>query len=98
MPGAGLFPVLRLLPLCSRLNCSLEKELWALGEIHFNFLLYHLDHKRMGFSLLREKIYIKKIKTGSSHCGSAVTNLTRIHEDASSIPGLVQWVKDPELL
>ena len=30
----------------------------------------------------------------SSHCGSVVTNLTSIHEDMSSIPGLVQWVKD----
>ena len=30
----------------------------------------------------------------SSHCGSAVMNLTSIHENAGLIPGLAQGVRD----
>ena len=37
---------------------------------------------------------IKNIQIGSFHCGRAETNLTSIHEDTGSIPGLTQWLKD----
>ena len=36
---------------------------------------------------------LKNIYRSSCH-GSAVTNLTSIHEDMGLIPGLAQWVKD----
>ena len=41
---------------------------------------------------------IKNVEYGSSHHGSVVMNLTSIHEDAGSIPGLAEWVKDPVFL
>ena len=33
-----------------------------------------------------------------SYCGAAEMNLTSIHGDVGSIPGLTQWVEDPALL
>ena len=47
---------------------------------------------------LRGSIQADFLPPRSFHCGSAVTNPTSTHEDAGSIPGPAQWVKDPALL
>ena len=39
----------------------------------------------------------KKKGGGGCCCGTAEMNPNSIHEDASSIPDLTQWVRDPVL-
>ena len=56
-----------------------------------SFFIFYLIIKHIT-GVLRNK------RLRSSHRGSAATHLTSIHEDIGSIPGLVQWVKDPVLL
>ena len=40
----------------------------------------------------------KQVQGRHSRRSSTVTNLTRLHEDVGSIPGLVQWIEDVVLL
>ena len=39
-------------------------------------------------------IIMFEICLGSSHGGSVEVNLTSIHEDVGSIPGLAQWARN----
>ena len=67
----------------------MERELLVPALETFALLLC----KRIGNTCVYIYIYY-----WSPRCGSAVMNLTSIHEDAGSIPDLTQWVKDQVLL
>ena len=64
------------------------------GEMFVPFFFFNLVFI---FLLLSFEVF-KNIYWRSFHCGAAEMNPTSIHEDAGSIPGLTQWVKDPALL
>ena len=47
---------------------------------------------------LKQNLVLEKKKCGVSIVAQLVKNQTRIQEDAGSIPGLAQWIKDLGLL
>ena len=55
----------------------------------FKFSLGCIKHTEYTCLKVNQKLWNIK----SSHCGSAVTNLTSIREDTSSVPGLAQWAQ-----
>ena len=88
-----LWPVsfLLLTPECSEVQ---ERNRGILGQPEFRVGFPESSMRIMVITEMMKTMIIKIKYYWSSHCGSAETNLTSIHEDVGLIPGLPQWVKD----
>ena len=83
-----LAPIALATSICYR--CSPKKQEKKINSLinKTKILLFSNKLVNCSFELL------KKLKFGGSFHGAVETNMTSIHEDAGSIPGLDQWVKD----
>ena len=63
------------------------------GRHEINKLVIWDEGRRMSFKTSNRKEFL-----GVPVVAQQVKNLTGIHEDVDSIPGLTKWVKDPSLL
>ena len=81
--------------LCSERRAPAQHALAGFCGIHW-FLAATIGRVRyQKQTILQMYFWLKIFFFMSSHCGSAETNLTSIHEETGSIPGLAQRIEDP---